>query len=346
MLVGVAYWRSTLSCSESDRACVAKKSAAHAVRRMAYWQKLPRSPELAERIGPAPQELVEYLNLDNIKSGYSDRPRRAQLDEAFLHDVRDAIRELPQQVKAQFGERLLGIYFVEDLGSIGYTDMVFDQDGKPVAGVIVLDSKLLQKHSANTLATWKENKPFRWHSDFQLKAQLEAPEGDNRKNAIQYILLHELGHVLSIGGSVHPPWTTLAPPADANANTNFNYPFFNLSWLPSGTSFSGVSRFDSNFSLRKRVVYYSGALLNADQMLDTYTQLEGTNFPSLYAATRPADDFAEAFANYVHVVLQKRPWQITMFRGGSVVKQFNACWGTPRCAGKQALLEDMLRTQP
>ena len=282
---------------------------------------------------------MEFLNLDNIRAGYPERPRSAQPDAAFMADVRAAVRELPPAVWALFGARLLGIYFVEDLGGTGYTDVVFDEHNLPVAGFIVLDSKLLQAHAANAWASWKENTPFKWQSEFRLQAQLEPAAGDNRKNAIQYILLHELGHVLSIGGALHPPWT-MSP---SQLGSTDHYAFFNLSWTVDRRADKYTSLFDADFPLRKNVVYYFGAKLTADQMLDTYTQLEHTNFASLYAATRPGDDFAEAFASYVHVVLLKRPWHITISRQGTVLKVFNACWGEPRCAKKQALLEALLK---
>jgi molybdopterin-binding protein len=62
------------------------------------------------------------------------------------------------------------------------------------------------------------------------------------------------------------------------------------------------------------VVYYFGAKLPAGQMVATYESLERTNFVTLYAATHPADDFAEAFASYVHGVLMGRPWEISIAR--------------------------------
>jgi len=77
-------------------------------------------------------------------------------------------------------------------------------------------------------------------------------------------------------------------------------------------------------------------------MVPTYDNLEKTNFPSLYAATQPGDDFAEAFASYVHVVLQRRPWQILIYQDGALRKEFGACWDEPRCAAKRALLEQLL----
>ena len=77
-------------------------------------------------------------------------------------------------------------------------------------------------------------------------------------------------------------------------------------------------------------------------MAATYTSLEKTNFPSLYAATQPADDFADSFASYVHVVLLRRPWQIAISKKGQVVKTFDACWDQSRCAAKRKLLEQIL----
>ncbi len=341
VVASAALASQSLPCAERDKACIVKTLKAHPMRRMAFWLQ-DRNRALDERAGPAPQALLEYLNLDNMQAGFPERPRSAQPNTAFMDDVRAAIRDLPPTVQALFSQQLVGIYFVEDLGGTGYTDVVFDQNDNSVAGFIVLDSKLLQVHTANDWATSKENTPFKWQSEYQLQAQLELPANDNRKNAIQYILLHELGHVLSIGGRVHPPWTSIALPVDESGN----YPLFNLSWLRPSKPGIYASLFDSHFPLRKNVVYYFGAKLTADQMRDTYTQLERTNFSSLYAATRPGDDFAEAFASYVHVVLLNRPWRVTISRHGTVLKIFNACWGEPRCADKQALLEAMFKSKP
>jgi hypothetical protein len=93
---------------------------------------------------------------------------------------------------------------------------------------------------------------------------------------------------------------------------------------------------------RRDVAYYFGAKLGAEQMAATYASLAVTNFPSLYAATHPADDFAEAFASYVHVVLMRKPWQVTISRDGEVLRVVDACWEEPRCAGKRKLLEELL----
>jgi hypothetical protein len=102
------------------------------------------------------------------------------------------------------------------------------------------------------------------------------------------------------------------------------------------------SLFDAAFPQRKSVAYYFGAKLDATAMAPTYASLGKTNFPSLYAAMHPGDDFAEAFASYVHGVLMNRPWRITITQEGAAPVWVDACWAEPRCATKRAVLEQIL----
>ena len=326
-----------LPCAEPDKDCVAQATRHHAVHALATWQADLARP-LDARFGPAPANLVEYLNLDNILNGYPERPRSVRPDARFMADVQGAIADLPPAIWRLFQDRLIGLYFVEHLGGTGFTDFVVDRNQRPVAGYVVLDAAVLAGQTANAWASWKENTPFRPAPGYRLQARIEADADDNRRNAIQYILLHELGHVLSIGGTIHPPWNL--EPKDVPASEN--YPYFDLSWRVARQENRYTSRFDADFPQRTDVAYYFGAKLDATAMAPTYANLEKTNFPSLYAATIPGDDFAEAFASYVHVVLMQRPWRITLSRDGEAPMRFDACWSAPRCAAKRAVLERIL----
>jgi hypothetical protein len=302
---------------------------------MDYWESAFERP-VEQRVGPAPRELVEYLNLDNIWQGFPNKPRAAAIPEDFLKDVNDAISEMPQQVKRIIDKKLAGIYFVQDLGGTGYSDYISGTAVGQDAGFTVLDLDMLANRTANAWATWKENTPFKPDAGFKLLAEIEPTGRDNRKNAIQYILLHEFGHILSINEKVHPRWDQ--PPSDPAG-----YPFAQLSWeLVKETKRYG-SRFENDFPLRKSVVYYLGANLDGNGMIETYEQLEGTNFPTLYAATHPGDDFAESFVTYVHTVLMGRPWSIRLYHDGELVKTYQSCWNKKRCAAKRKLLDEMLR---
>jgi hypothetical protein len=325
-------------CADADRECAAQAGRAHVVKRLAFWKQALDQP-VARRIGPAPPELVDFLRLDTIAQAIPSKPHAPPtLTPEFLGEVTAAFDELPQPVKNLLAFKLAGIYFIEDIGGTGFTDMIFDAGGNPVAGFVVLDPSVLLKQTANDWATWKENTPFTAHPEFRLMAEIEAASQNNRKNAIQYILLHELAHVISIGGNIHPSWNV----APKDVPSLSAYPFFQLSWTRSKDGSRYESLFDAAFPQRKDVVYYFGARLRAEQMLCTYENLERTNFASLYGTNSPGDDFAEAFASYVHTVLMKRRFAIRIYRGGTEVKVFESCWNQPRCADKKKLLEKLL----
>jgi hypothetical protein len=326
-------------CEEDDKTCQQRAYVSHPIRLLSSWEADLSKP-LPQRIKPASDSLVGYLTLDNQLHGFSERPRTARPSASFLADVNAVFKELPPQVMQLLQSRLAGVQLVEDLGSTGYTNYVYDAQRKVVAAFVVLDAGVLQRMTANQWATWKESTPFKPQNGFLLKAKIEEAASDNLKNSLQYILLHELAHVISVGRPLHPQWD-IAPKASP---TGMKYPYFDASWTADATTDQYRSRFDASFVQRKDIVYYGTPRLTASDMVPTYSNLERTNFPTLYAATKPADDFAEGFANYLHVVIFKRPWQITLLKGGQVVKVIKPCWEEARCAEKRKIIEDLLKS--
>jgi hypothetical protein len=324
-------------CADEDKGCLFDRIRQHPAHSAAFWRDEWKRP-LLERLRPAPPELVDYVNLDNRLNGYPERPRAAAADGAFIADLRSALEEMPEAVRNLAADRLGGIFLVDDLGGTGFTDIIEGADRQEVGGYVLLDAGVLSRFTANAWASWKENTPFKPRDGYELQARIEAQNGDNRKNAIQYILLHELAHVISVGNNIHPPWTV--EPRDVRLN--MQHRFFSQSWRVDRWRNTYVSVFDADFPQRSNVAYYFGAKLDAADMAPTYASLEKTNFASLYAATRPGDDFAESFASYVHVVLMGRPWRVTISHGGEIVKEFSACWDEPRCRDKRELLERIL----
>ena len=107
--------------------------------------------------------------------------------------------------------------------------------------------------------------------------------------------------MLAINRDVHPRWDL--DPKDVPASARF--PFFELSWTIDRKASRYDSKFDASFPARRSVAYYLGAKLGAADMAPAYEALARTNFPTLYAATSPGDDFAESFVSYVHTVLMR-----------------------------------------
>lgn len=324
-----------ITCADGDKACGIKKLRAHPARQLAFWKDALDKP-LADRVSSGGPELVDYLTIDNIANGYPQRPRSPAHDPGFLADVRGAIQSMPAPVRKLLERKLVGVLLVEDIGGTGFTDEVVDTQGKAVAGFIVLDPVVLRAHSANSWITWRENTPFKPSARQRLVARIESGAGNSRRQAIQYILLHEFAHVIAINGRIHPSWAL--PPQEVKSPEDF--PFFMQSWRISGSDYTSLH--DARFPKRRDVVFYFGPRLDASDMRSVYESLERTDFATLYSATHPGDDFAEAFANYVHVVLMKRPFAITLQEDGRVVKTYRACWTQARCAAKRRLLEELL----
>jgi hypothetical protein len=336
LAAGAQAQEATLGCAAGDKQCAIAKIRAHPARKLEFWSQAMARP-LHERIGLGGPELVEYLTLDNLGNGYPQRPRVPAPDRAFIAEMHAALVELPAPVKRLLERKLAGIYLIEDFGGTGFTDEVMDASGKPVAGFIVLDPSVLRAHTANSWITWRENTPFKPDAGHTLIARIAAPAADDRKGAIQYILLHELAHVISIGAKVHPSWAISA----AEVGPTAAFPYFGLSWRVDKGRYATL--FDDTFAERGNVVFYFGPRLEAAQMKAAYEGLERTNFATLYSATHPGDDFAEAFANYVHVVMMKKPFAIEIGEGGRPVKTYRPCWEEPRCAAKRRLIEELLR---
>jgi hypothetical protein len=326
-----------LPCAATDTECAKRLIRAHPLKTLAFWKDSLARP-LQERAAAGEPEVVEFLVLDTIAQSIPSRPSMASPAPDLLDDVRAAIAELPPAVQRLLDRKLAGIRLVNDIGGTGFTDTVQDGRGEEVAAFVVLDPSVLARRRANEWATWKESSPFRDDGVHRLEAVIEDAARDDRMHAIQYILLHEFGHVLSVGERFHPSWTV----SIAQVGSTAEFAFFDLSWTVARAQRRYATRYDAEFPERPSVVYYFGAKLDGAQMESTYDHLERTNFPTLYAVTHPGDDFAESFASYVHTIRMGRPFEIRLLRDGKPVKVYKSCWGEERCAAKRAILDAML----
>jgi len=320
------------ACAAGQKACLKSRMDRHEVRTLSFWKDY-RCGSVEERLYEPPGALLDYLCLDNRLNGYDARPQGAVADEMFRQDVRRALAELPGPVGNAVKEKLIGIFLVRNLGTTGYTEAVVDQQGRHVAGFVVLDVGSLRQ-TANEWATAKERTVFRDDGGGRLQVTLEEKSSDNSQNAIQFILLHEFGHLVSIGEGFHPDWLDEAKPVGAIEDDLF-YP---LSWRKAKDG-SEVSVFEDVFPERREVRFYGEARLKSSQMAEVYRHLAMTNYVSLYGATGPFEDFAESFALYVHSRLMKKPYRVKITQGGKEVFTYESCWDQPRCAAKQAVLD-------
>lgn len=111
----------------------------HPAKSMKFWRgslTMPFEKKLNQRFPP---ELLDYIRKDNKSNGWPNIPKPVSLEAAFEADLRAAINEIPDDIKTLIISKLLGVFFVSDLGGSGYSESIIDNTGQPVAGFVVLD---------------------------------------------------------------------------------------------------------------------------------------------------------------------------------------------------------------
>lgn len=334
LLVGVAVF---LWSGRTPKAPAVFDHASHPAKRVSFWKEVISRP-LERRLIDAPPMLIDYVNKDNVSQGWPANTRSIKLEEPFKSELRQALMTLPAPVLAKLEGSLAFITVVKELGGSGYTDhLVSETKGFAPYSFIVLDVASLDR-KANEWMSWKESSPFKAEPGWQLTATIEEPSSDDRMHAIQYLLLHELGHVLSYSFEDFPRGSD--PKATLEGKMRLGWPA--ISWVMEGDSV--FSRYDKDFPWRGKIAYYAPEEKKQPfaLSLEAYGDLARTDFATLYATTNFGDDFAESFASFVHTELQGRPWQIRIDSAGGEPFVYESCWKQARCKKKRLVLESVL----
>jgi len=318
----------------ANKKALLKELKEHKARSASTWSEFT-GKGIRDRVLHAPDIIIDYLRKDNQFQGYKEQPKKPAIDPEFFSDIINAVVEFPKAVKNHIDKHLVAVFLVEGLGGTAYGELLNDFDNNKL-GFIVLDVISLNR-KANEWATWRENSPFAMSGMYVIEAEIEPKKNDTRKAAIQYILLHEVGHLVGVAKGAHPNWFEGGHPQ--------KWPFTKLSWLTLERGFEGKSKFDETFINRNKLKFYSfrDAPLSSKEIDETYWQLSKTNFVSLYASTNMYDDFAETYAMYVHVILQKRPWKIRIKKEDEPIRDITNPILDKRCKNKKRYFDEMFK---
>lgn len=320
-----------LECN--TRECLLDAQEKNPSRTLAYWESQLQLP-IALRYGRIPDRLLEYLRIDNKLNGFPAAV--VAFDNTKARSILgNAVASLPPKVRVLVKNKLVGVYVVKNLGTSGYTESILNPQGEPVAGVIVLDASLFDQ-SGNIWASWRDSTAFIPHSRFGIQTTIAASGANDIEAAVQFLLIHELGHVYSIGTDVHPDWYSDLAEIELS-----EYPFSSLSWEIEEHSKQYRSLFDDWFWQREKLGFYQKAKLSANWIAETLEQLGSTNFVSIYAATRPEEDFAETFAIYAHTELLGKPYKVEALTNGVPTAVVKPCFRTT-CPRKFELIEAIM----
>lgn len=296
-----------------------------------------QSASLASRVKPADAVIIDRAHRTNLDYGMDIRPKPAAVNHPLFSVVREVFSGLPPQVRRFTERHLAALYlFTDDFGT-AVTEGIGNGGGEWPHGYIALNATALNR-KANAWASWKENSAFRPAKGYRLSVRIEREGDDGQTGAVRFILLHELGHLLGLALKAHAYWETPKPVRPEG------FPFARLSWreAPKGKT---ESLWKERFPRLHQAGFYrfDKAPFSLTEMEAVYDMLSRTNFPSLYGATNLFDDFAEAFAIYVHTRLLGKPYQVTLTRNGKEVRVYRSCLQTGKCPEKVAFLRDLLK---
>jgi hypothetical protein len=301
-----------------------------------FWAMMAQH-DVLDRHGPAPEELVRYVGMVNTALNVDAVPAAAAAPADFLRDMQTAMAQIPAAILDMLDGALLGVYFSTGLGSSAITDVIVNHHGEILGSVVMLDLDAFMDRTANAWATWKENTPFSSSERLRLEVEIADGADNTRANAMQFLLLHEFGHVLTAGKQFLPIWWL---PPDAMKQTA-DYDFLRLGWQIDADK-RIVPKRAEDFKERTGIFYYDTKGLGDDAMLSAYRALQDTTFPSLYASTNAFDDFAETFATYVHSVMLGKPARVRIVSDDAVHLEREPFWASPRSKPKRAFMQALL----
>ncbi|MCG6194021.1 hypothetical protein LFX25_12285 [Leptospira sp. FAT2] len=279
-----------------------------------------------ERISSLGEEEQNFIQEMNRIDGFQDSPL-PEADLIVWKSRLSAVRQsLPNSVNSFLDKSLFRVILCKNLGSTGLSSFVYDRSG-PLGGVVFLDTGMLTK-TANDWITQKENSSFA-PGTLKLNVKIESDSNDTIETALEYILLHEIGHILSVQKRIVPDFR--------EKNRDFStFEFSNGVWVNENDSV-----FDDSFPMRKKIRFYSSQPISFDsEWGGIYPVLEKTPFPTLYSSINGDDFFADAFVSYVHTILQKKIWNLEIKQENGV-KVFEMKNGIqePRCKKQKEFLD-------
>lgn len=289
---------------------------------------------LQEKISLGTGALLDWQHQINLKYGQDTRPTMAMADNPLVAEVRNMAARLPRRIKDLAARHMVALYLLENDWGTGTTEAVQDGQGRWKYAYIALNLTALTR-TANAWGSWKESSAFRPEKGHEIRMILEEPGEDTEEAAIRFIFLHELGHALGLALGAHGWWD-----AEGVPRATRNSPYLAVSWRYAEEG-KMASRWAAQYPGFAKLAYYSfdKAKLPGDAAEGLFRDLSKTDFPSLYGATNIFDDFAEAFAIYVHTRMLGKPYRVEIYRNGKRRFTYRSCIATGGCPKKVAALK-------
>lgn len=252
-------------------------------------------------------------------------PKAMPSDVSLRNDLHQAIETLPENVKKLLSPYLAAIIPITNVPVNGLAALVLDEQQIQRGGISYLNVDRLNK-KMNDWWTAKEFSTYATNANdrFALDAEIDPnPVHNTRVMAIQFILIHELGHILAYGINAFPRWDIL--PTTYNVG---DYPYIDISWeQKNGMEVLNNAQMSAFGAFAGKLVYFKDSnslkkLTNSD-LPGVFKSLQNSSFITPYSTIDPHEDFADFFALYILInTLKLKPSFTVKDSNGSILHKY------------------------
>ena len=291
------------SCSDDDNSSNPGENNPDPVRVLSNYNFNPQS-SLEDRVTDCPDFVLDYLKDFDSAPGYTSYTPT----EDEMQIIEQTLDMLPEYMKNALKERLVGIYFINDLQSSGFTDYIFSSDDE-VYSFIALNYSVFNKNLPELLA-YKENTCFIPADNMRIEYEM-----DTELPGFLYIFMHEAGHALDYSFR-YTPWVEPAI-FDKFGENPGNCAFTYSVWADYDELL-----LDYEYPNKDLVTFYgfgNGPKIKIEDAEKYYKELESSPLLSLYSIYNWAEDFAE-FQTLAYIANQLgSDYKINIIRNDSII---------------------------
>lgn len=263
---------------------------------------------IVSRINETPDFILNYLmNMDN-----TDNYTSYSISEDEKNQFLEYYDLLPALNKKIMDEKLIGIYFVNNLYGSALADYVLSEDLE-LYNILIINPESMN-HGISDWLSYRENSCFT-----NSNMQIEVECGDVYTGLL-YVLLHESTHLVDYNLSI-TPFTEYSHFKALNNKIDKNNVFIKEYWDNYGEP---KSKYKKDFM--EEITFYNlnnGPKIDFGEAENIYEELLTTPYASLYSCMSWAEDFAELVTWYHFTEKLNKPYEIIIKEDGRIIKQMN-----------------------
>ncbi|MBC86524.1 MAG: hypothetical protein CL677_05030 [Bdellovibrionaceae bacterium] len=329
---GVLYLKSAIR--EKNRAQLSKRLDSHPIRTIEFWEEYKLE---GKAVREANEYVLDYINLDNKLYGIKSVVAPSG-DPKIIEVVDSVFENLPKTLHQLYSFKLLGVFPVTGLGTTGYTEIVYDKMGKVAGAFIIVDMNYLK----DPLDTWfskREAMPFK-PGELALSVRFTSETEKTSSKTLEYILVHELAHVISANWKHHPHWNA------KTINDISDYKYMSLSWKTDLSRKKYVPKLKPLLPYYGKLSFYKEPELPNSSMLGFFQTLAQSNFPTPYSVSSFSEDFADSFASYYFCIKNRVCPEYVVKKRDQELSRTKSCWETENCEEKKQYFDLLFSSDP